>query len=111
MIKMSEECRRAFQASLELIEEKCGISFKGAGGRAVKLREVSATVKVPEEVEKIASGNPQLTREERIKAVSETKWSQSWARGMCSLVSPELTGKEREACIDRLARKLAEKVV
>ena len=105
-----EECRAAFQASLELIKEKCGISLD-AGGRAVKLSEVSATVKVPEEVEKVASSNPELTRAERIKAVAETDWARGWAGGMCRLVSPELTGKEREECTERLARKLAERVV
>ena len=107
---MSEECRRAFAASLELIEEKCGLSFD-VGGKAVKLEEVSATVKVPEEVEKIASENPELTREERVKAVAETAWAEGWGRGMCSLVAPELTGEEREECVGRMARKLAEKVM
>ena len=105
-----EECRRAFQASLELIEEKCGISFEG-GGKAVTLKEVAATVKVPPEVEKAASSNPELTREERVKAVAETDWARGWGRGMCSLVAPELVGEEREECIDRMARKLAERVV
>ena len=105
-----EECRAAFQASLELIEEKCGLCLE-TGGRAVKLRELSATVKVPEEVEKIATSNPELTRAQRIEAVAATDWARGWARGMCSLVSPDLMGKEREECIDRLARKLAERVV
>jgi len=105
---MSEECRRAFQASLELIQEKCGSSFCG---KTVKLEEVSATVGVPEEVEKIISSNPELTMEDRIKAVAETEWARGWARGMCSLVAPELASKEREECISRLARKLAERVV
>jgi len=104
-----EECRRAFQASLELIEEKCGISFEG--GKVVKMEELSATVKIPEEVEKIASSNPELTREERIKVVSETDWARGWAKGMCTLVAPELAGKEREECMSRMARKLAERVV
>ena len=107
---MSEECRRAFAASLELIEEKCGLSFD-VGGKAVKLEEVSATVKVPEEIEKIASENPELTREERIEAIQATSWAKNWARGMCSLVAPELVGGEREECTGRLARKLAERVV
>ena len=71
----------------------------------------SAAVKVPEEVEKVASSNPELTREQRIEAVSETEWAQGWAGGMCGLVSPELTGEEREMCIARLAWKLAERVV
>lgn len=102
----AEKCRNAFLASLDLIREHCGVC-----GRAVMLEEVSVAVGVPLEVEKIASENPVLTREERIKAVSETKWSQSWAASMCRLVSPELMGKEREECISRLARKLAERVV
>ena len=104
-----EECRRAFQASLELIEEKCGVSFEG--GKAITLREVGLTVRVPEKVEKVASSNPELTREERIEAVSETDWAHGWGKGMCSLVAPELTGREREECIGRMARTLAERVV
>lgn len=104
-----EECRRAFQASLELIEEKCGVSFEGV--KHVTLREVGLTVSVPEDVEKVASSNPELTREERIEAVSETGWAHGWGKGMCSLVVPELTGREREECIGRMARTLAERVV
>jgi len=107
---MSEECRRAFQASLELIKEKCGVSFETAG-KMVKLEEVSATVEVPEEVNKIATSNPELTREERVKAVAETDWAQGWATGMCRLVSPELVEEEKEGCIKRMAQKLAERVV
>ena len=106
---MSEECRTAFQASLELIKEKCGVSL--TAGKTVKLEGLSATVKVPEEVEKIASSNPELTREERIKAVSETNWARRWGRGMCEMVSPELVGKEKELCIGRMAKKLAEGTV
>ena len=106
---MSEECRTAFKAAIDLLSEKCGISFE-VGGKAVKLGAV-ATVKVPPEVEEIASSNPELTREERIKAVAETDWARGWGRGMCSLVAPELTGKEREECMSRMARKIAEKVV
>lgn len=105
----SEECRRAFQASLELLKEKCSLSFE-SGGKIVRLEEVGA-ITIPEEVEKIASSNPELTREQRVKAISEIGWARNWAAGMCRLVSPELGAEEREACIDRLARNLAERVV
>ena len=101
---MAEECSLAFQAALELIEEKCG-------SRLIPLDEASLIVKVSEEVEKTASSNPELTREERISVIEEMAWTQGWAGGMCRLVSPELTGEKREACIARLARKLAERVV
>ena len=138
VVEMSEECRRAFQASLELLEEKCGVlksqekieetlrrmlkkrgySDKAIeeilalyGGRAVKLEEASATVRVPEEVEKLATANPELTREERIKAVAESEWARGWAKGMVGLVSPGLVGAEREEAIERLSRTLAERVV
>jgi len=110
MSEKAEECRLAFQAAMDLIQEKCGVSFETVG-KMVKLEEVSATVKVPEEVEEIVLSNPELTRAERIKAVAETDWAHGWGRGMCTLVAPELAGKEREECIDRMARKLAERVV
>lgn len=101
---MAEECGLAFQAALELLKEKCG---KGL----VELSEVNAIVGVSEEVMTVLSSNPELTREQRILAVEELDWAQGWAKGMCNLVSPELTGEEREACISRLAKKLAERVV
>lgn len=111
MIEMSaEECRTAFQAALELIEDKCGISFETAG-KMVKLEEIGTTVKVPKEVEEITFSNPELTRAEKVESVAKTSWAQGWGRGMCALVSPELVGAEREECIDRMARKLAERVV
>lgn len=103
---MSEDCRRAFQASLELIEEKCGVSF-GAATKMVKLEEVSATVKVPEEIEKIASEENPITREEKLKSIAESAWAQGYARGVCRWV----TGEVAPECVDRLARQLAEKVV
>lgn len=103
----AEECRNAFLASLDLIREKCG-----ACGRAVMLEEVSVAVGVPLEVEKIISEkNPALTREQRISAIAESEWALGWAKGMVNLVSPGLTGKEREEAISRLSRTLAEKVV
>lgn len=106
---MSEECRTAFQAALELIEEKCGISFPKGGARRVDVS--GTTVLIPEEVSEMAEKNPKLTREERITAVSESEWAQSWAKGMLNLVSPGLMGKERDEAITRLSRTLAERVV
>ena len=110
METMSEDCRRAFQASLELIKEKCGVAFE-TGGKVVRLEEVGATVTVPPDVAQIASDNPELTREQRIAAIEDTAWAQNWAGGMCRLVAPELGGDERTRCITRLAHKLAERVV
>lgn len=104
-----EECRLAFMAAMDLIEEKCGISF--GEGRMVRLPELETTVRVPEEVLEIASENPELTREERVKAISESEWARGWGEGMCRLVAPELVGEEREKCVSRMSRILAERVV
>lgn len=105
MSEVSEDCKLALKAALELIGEKCKVTFP----KTIELH--GAKVTVPLEVAEIGSRNPKLTQEERIKAISETAWAQGWAEGMCTLVSPGLAGKEREACIERMARTLAERVV
>ena len=112
MIWMSEDikdCRLAFQAAMDLIEDKCGISFPGVGPRRIEVS--GTTVIVPKEVAEIAEKNPELTRSQRVEAVAASTWAQSWSKGMVGLVSPGLTGKEREEAISRLSRKLAERVV
>lgn len=105
MAEVSEECKLALKAAMDLIGEKCKVTFP----KTIEL--YGAKVTVPPEVAEIGSSNPELTREERIKAVSESTWARSWGSGMCRLVSPELVGKERESCIERMARTLAERVV
>jgi len=99
-----EECRIAFKASLELLEQKCGLKV---GGKVARFEELKMAVRAPPEVVDIASSNPELTREERITAVAESGWSQSWARGMARLV----TGEEDPDVVKRLSRDLAERVV
>ena len=103
---MSEECRRAFAASLGLLKDKCGVSFE-VGGKTVKLEEVSATVKVPPEIEKIASKENPITRAEKVEAIARSKWGRGYAEGVCRWV----TGEAKPECVDRLARQLAEKVI
>jgi len=102
-----DECQAAFEAALELIQEKCGIPRT----RRVRIRELSAEVTVPPEIDKIAKSNPELTYEQRIKAIAESEWAKGWAEGMCNLVAPELTGEEKEKCVERMARILATRVV
>lgn len=100
----AEECRIAFKASLELLEEKCGLKV---GGKVARFEELKMAVRAPPEVVELASSNPELTREERIKAVAESEWGQGWARGMARLV----TGEEAPEVVERLSRTLAERVV
>lgn len=107
MTEPSEECKLALKAAIDLIGKKCKVTFPER--KVVEL--FGATVTVPPKVAEIGSGNPELTREERMKAIMETAWARGWAEGMCKLVSPEQVGKEREACIERMSRTLAERVV
>jgi len=101
----AEECRIAFKASLELLEEKCGLKV---GGRVARFEELKMAVRAPPEVVELASSsNPELTREERIKAISESEWAMGWGKGMARFV----TGEEAPEVVERLSRTLAEKVV
>ena len=101
----AEECRVAFKASLELLEEKCGLKI---GGKVARFEELKMAVRAPPEVVELASSsNPELTREERIKAVSESAWATGWAKGLAKMV----TGEEAPEVVERLSRTLAEKVV
>ena len=100
----AEECRLAFKASLELLEERCGLKV---GGKVARFEELKMAVRAPPEIVELASSNPDLPREERIKAVAESAWGQSWAKGMAKLV----TGEEAPDVVERLSITLAEKVV
>ena len=104
MTLAAEECRVAFKASLELLEEKCGLKV---GGKVARFEELKMAVRAPPEVVELASSNPDLTREERIKAVSESAWATGWAKGMAKMV----TGEETPEVVERLSMTLAEKVV
>lgn len=103
----SDECKVALQAAMDLIGEKCGI----VSLRTKTLELYGLKVTVPAEVTEVASSNPNLTRAERVEAISKSQWAKGWAGGMIDLVSPGLTGKEREEALERLSVKLAERVV
>jgi len=100
----AESCRLAFKASLELLEEKCGLKV---GGKVARFEELKMAVRTPPEVVEIASSNPELTREDRIKAIAESEWATEWAKAMSVFV----TGEEAPEVVERLSRTLAEKVV
>jgi len=82
----SESCRLAFKATLELLEEKCGLKV---GGRVARFEELKMAVRAPPEIVEIAESNPELNREERIKAVAESEWGTNWARSMARFVTGE----------------------
>ena len=100
----AEECRIAFKASLELLEEKCGLKI---GGRVLRLEEMKTAIRIPPEVVETLSSNPELTREERIESIATSSWARGYAEGVCRWV----TGEAKPECVERLARQVAEKVV
>jgi len=76
--------------------------------KRVKLAK-STRVEVPKEVEEKAS--PELTREERIRAIAESEWAQEWSQGMCSFVEGVPEEKVSPRCKHRLSRMLAREVI
>ena len=52
-----------------------------------------------------------ISREEAIKIISKTKWAQHWAESMCRLAGIEEGTPEFESCVQRLSRRVAERVV
>lgn len=105
MPEPSEECKLALKAAMDLIGEKCEVSFP----KTVELYGTKMTV--PPEVAEIASSNPELTREQRISAIASSEWAQHWGESMCRLTQPSLSGRELETCRDRMARIVAERVL
>jgi len=76
--------------------------------KRVKLAK-GTRVEVPKEVEEKAS--PELTREERIRAIAESEWAQEWATGLCSFVEGVPEEKVSPRCKHRLSRTLAREVI
>jgi len=75
-----------------------------------RVRLAKATrVDVPKEVEEKAP--PELTREERIRAIAKSEWGQEWAEGMCSFVEGVPEEKVSPECRRRLSRRLAREVI
>lgn len=63
-------------------------------------------------IHKLKFSNPEpITREEAVEAIAESKWAKHWAEGMARLVGLTPASPEWEETIERLSRKVAEKVV
>jgi len=91
--KISEECKLALKASMELLSEKCNLPLKAAT-TTVEVPGVGSMV-LTEEITKILKKNP-MSREEKIEAVSGSIWARNWGESMCLLTSPDLAGKDLE---------------
>ena len=78
------------------------------------LRMASAVLDdtVREVIHKIKFSNPEpISREEAIEIISQSDWAQNWAKSMCSLAGITPTHPDYESCVERLSRRVAEKVV
>lgn len=61
---------------------------------------------------KLLGGNPHpISREEAISIVAQTEWAQNWAKSMCRLAGLTPTHPDYESCVERLSRRVAEKVI
>lgn len=64
----------------------------------------------PRELKRVAgamkSANPEISREQAIKAIAGSEWAQDWATAMCSLGGRKATPE----CVKRMSRSLAEEV-
>ena len=106
---MANEKKNLCTIALDLATSLCG------NKKLVMLDDGHTVISVPNEVieeVKEKAGNPG-TLEERIKFLRELDWSYNWAVGMCKLLhGPEwdtLPRSEKEECIDRMLRVLAER--
>lgn len=102
-----DKCGVAIQAAMSTIESYCGEQ----GETEVEIDGVKLKVVAPETVMAVMEG-PELTRDQRIKAIQESKWGQNLAKGLCEKLLGVSPGqKEHDSCIERVSRKLAEGMV
>ncbi|MCD6256095.1 MAG: hypothetical protein J7J44_07480 [Deltaproteobacteria bacterium] len=94
------ECELAIKAALEILKEKCG-------GITEKVSLGGIEIEIPEEIVKIKHSNP-MTVQEKIDAIAHSTWARHWAEGLLKFATGRAPTEEE---IERLSRRLAEKVV
>lgn len=94
-----DACTVAMRAAMETMGKYCG-----EGATVIEIDGMKFTL--PFEVLQIRE-NADLTYDQRVKAIQESKWGQNEARGLCA----KLFGQETAECIERVSKKLAEGMV
>jgi len=98
----NRRCLGAFEAAYEVISRECG---SGTVKSIPISEEHSIILMVPNPD---PDPGPELSREQRIKAIMESDWGRHTAEGMCSkLFGVEKGTKEFEECVERVGRKIA----
>lgn len=95
----TDACTVAMKAAMETMSKYCG-----EGVNVIEIDGMKFTL--PYEVMQIRE-DVELTHDQRVKAIQESRWAQGEARGLCS----KLFGQETKECIERVSRKLAEGMV
>ena len=94
-----DACSTAMRAAVETMEKYCG-----EGVNVIEIDGIKFTL--PFEVLQIRD-KPDLTYEQRVRAIQESRWAQGEARGLCA----KLFDQETPECIERVSKKLAEGMV
>ena len=104
----SIECKAAIRAALEKVGEYCGLGGMGADkGHTTKF--AGATIEFPEEIYQIAIDEA-LEDDDCIKEIASSEWAVNQAKALC-LSMLEGEALEAEACVEKVAMRLAEKIV
>lgn len=101
-VKEDDACSTAMMAAMETMSKYC----PGSGAAEVDIGGYKIKMEAPNEIMQIRE-NPDLSYDQRVKAIQESRWAQGEARGLCA----KLFGQETADCIERVSRKLAEGMV
>ncbi len=105
--KQTIECKAAIRAALEKVGEYCGLGEMERAEHTIKY--VDATIGYPEEVYQIAIDET-LEDDDCIAKIAASEWTVNQAKALC-LSMFEGEDLEAEACVGKVATRLAEQIV
>ena len=95
-----ERCWLAMKAAWDTLAEYCG-------GSGVPMEIAGMSLTVPVDVTEMVRTHPEMSRDERIKMIADTKWCKDTALEMCQT----LFGAAHLECIESVAERIASKIV
>lgn len=107
MERQDDKCSIALKAAMSTIQDYCG----EPGEKEIDIGGVKIKVHEPESVMQV-NEDPEMSREQKVKAVHDSKWSQDEAAGLCSKLMGLTPGaKEYTDCIERVSLTIAEGLI
>lgn len=107
MEEKDDKCSIALKAAMSTVKEYC----EEEGETEVDIGGVKIRVLAPETVMQVME-EPDLTYEQRVKAIQESSWATGEAEGLCGKLFGAPRGSEEfEKCVERVSRRLAEGMV